>query len=122
MACKGFNMLLQIDTFKDGIYFSPTKKVYLCSKGAQDSWALAYYYYKKKSLKSTQNYVIAIFLVRFQMEEILSSICMCNPSKSEGTICHYKIFLRNNFYIVTITRMINWLVNLPLILQSYAQA
>lgn len=51
MACKGFNMLLQIDTFKDGIYFSPTKKVYLCSKGAQDSWALAYYYYKKKKSK-----------------------------------------------------------------------
>lgn len=55
------------------------------------------------------------------MDEILSSICMCNASKSEGMICHYKIFLRSDFYVAIITRMINWLVNLPLILQSYSQ-
>lgn len=62
---------------------------------------------KKKVSKNLKIKVIWIFLMRLQMDEILPSSILWNAYKSEGRICNCKIFLRNGFYIVIITKMTN---------------
>lgn len=98
---------------KMGYISNPLGRLFHYIRGSQYSWSLSYYCKNNQKysqllliLKNTLN-GLHFFSWTSRWMKFYPHVSMQNISKSEGRICHYKIFLRNGLYIVLIIRMTN---------------